>query len=213
MYEVCGQIPVRGLMMRDLDLDRALDAARPPSTADDARPRQAAVVLAQQVAISGEVPAARRKYRVKLIGGLGLSLVLVGGAAAAAAPILMDWPPWESDAMIEREFPIPGGDNASCAVGVRVLADEATAGADGDARLEKARHFLETHDWSSLETITIEEIPAEELEGLRRQGISDELILTMNVSEQVGDAFQVGGYLGDGVSLEQAARCGPKDSE
>jgi len=199
--------------MRDLDLDRALDAARPPSAADDPRAGELATLLAQQVAVSSEVPAARREHRWKVIGGLGLSLVLVGGAAAAATPILMNWPPWEPDAVIEREIPVGGDDTASCMVVVRVLADEATARADGDTRLDEARDFLETHDWSSLEATTIEEIPTEELEGSRRQGISDELILTMHVSNQVTDAFAAAGYLGDGVSLEQAARCNPKVSE
>ena len=202
---------IRGVLM--LDLDRALEAGQPSSAVDDPRVNELAVLLAQQVGTSDEVPAARRKHRVKLIGGFALSLVLVGGAAAAAAPALMEWPPWEPDAMVEREFPVSGDEDASCMVVARVVPDDATAGSDQGARLDRARDFLETHDWSSLQTLTIADIPADELEGPRRQGMADQMILTMQISDQIGEAFDAGGYLGDGVSLEQAGRCSPKDPE
>lgn len=194
--------------MRDVDLDRVLDRARPSSAADDPRARELAVLLAQQIAAAAPVPTVRRKHRAELIGGIGLTLVLLGGAAAAATPLLMEWPPWESDAVIERVFPVSGGADAACVVIARVTPDAATAGPDQESRLDHAREFLETHDWSAIETMAIGDIPPEDLVGPRRQGLTDQTILTTQVSDQVGQAFESSGHLGDGVSLELAARCG-----
>ncbi|MFP7834630.1 hypothetical protein [Marisediminicola sp. LYQ134] len=111
--------------------------------------------------------------------------------------------------MIEREFPVAGG-AASCTVLVRVMPDDVTAGADQEARLREARAFLAENDWSTLEATTIDSIPTAELAGKRRQGVSDELILTMHVSDQVFIALDTAGHMGEGVRLEQASRCSPE---
>ena len=198
--------------MREADLDALLEEAFPQGTASGSRAKELAILLAQQVSVSEVSPAARRGHKGKMALGAGLSLVLLGGAGAAAAPVLMDWPPWEPDLAIEREFPVAGVGDAACTVVVRVSTDDATAGDDQDARLNDARKFLEQHDWSDLESATLASLPSNDVAGARAQGIADPLILTMHLSDQIGAAFAAAGYLGNGVSLEQSGSCA-RDSE
>jgi hypothetical protein len=196
------------------DLDEALAKARPLSATDHPRIREKAVLLAHQVASSQQSPRSRRKHSWQLIGGLSLSLVLIGGAAAVAAPLWSGWPFWEPDTVIERTFPVLGDDgDPTCVVVARVVADDQTATSDQEERLAAARHFLATYEWSSLENATIEDLPTEHVRELRELGLSDELILAREVSDQIGAELSNRGHMGEGVALEQAVRCDDGDIE
>jgi hypothetical protein len=208
MYEVKAAPKCRQLGVRmERSIEQRLDEVG--STSVYEQPAVAAAVreLVRTVAASDGAKVGRRRHRIKMIAGLCLALVLGGGTAATAGPALLAWAPWAPDAVIERAFPISGSaGSASCAVIVRVVPDPQTGGSDADTRLREAREFLQQHDWTTLDA-SIADIPAKELRGMTAQGISEQLMLTLRVGDQVGAQFEAAGHLGRGVALESAGRC------
>lgn len=188
-------------------IEQRLDEAGAASISELPTVAAAAQDLARTVATSDGVKTERRRHKIKMVSGLCAALVLGGATAATAGPAIVEWAPWEPDVMVERSFPLSDtGSTASCAVIVRVTRDERTAGPDADARLRDAREFLQEQDWSSLDA-SIADIPPRDLKAMTAQGISEPLMLTMRIGDQVDAKFEAAGHLGRGVVVESVGRC------
>jgi hypothetical protein len=191
-----------------LDIQQRVEEARPVNVADDHVVDRLARGLAHSIAETSTARGTRRRPRMQLMTALTLGFVAIGGTAAAAVPALISWAPWEPDIVVERSFPLTGSDAVQdCVTVIRVMPDAATAGINAGDRLRAARAFLRDNDWTHI-SANLADIPAKEREGMERQGISESMMLTMQVNDQITAAFADEGHLGDGVRLELSARCG-----
>lgn len=190
-----------------MEIQQRVEEARPANVTDNPVVDHLAHDLAYSIAQTAAAQRRRRRPRIRLITALTLGFLAVGGTAAAAVPALISWAPWEPDIVVERSFPIPGNDDVNhCVTVIRVMPDAATEGSDGDERVRAARAFLQDNDWSTLDA-DLADIPAKDREGMERQGISEQLMLTMQINDQITGAFSDAGHLGDGVRLDLSARC------
>lgn len=185
----------------------------------------------QAAAIARAVVAAETRERPRVsrlrrfLGGvtLGIGIVGLGITAAAAAPAVIDWLGWTPDVVAQRSFDLDLGDGPElglCEVFVRVTPEyrhHDLSDAEVDKRTEEARRFLTEHDWEPLiGSITEGEIQAAFAAEVAQRSVpmsdgtmpppaSMSLVVAQLMGERISNEFQKGGYLRQGVGLEEAA--------
>lgn len=207
------------------ELDELVRGAAPRGLGDETGAADRARFLAQTVAIEskGVRPGARLR---KVFAGvaIGIGIVGVGVTAATAGPSMLAWVGWAPEAAVQRSFSIVEGDT-TCQVVARVLPEyRNVSDAEADRRTAEARVFLTQFDWErAVESITVAEVDAAYAREQERRApliaeaestgatpppaVSRGLVAADLMAERVQSAFDDGGYLRQGTSLEMAAEC------
>lgn len=221
------------------DLDSLVRKAAPRGWGDDPETAQHARQVAQAVADESRERQGSYRFR-RLLGGLALGVGIAGFGvtAATAGPTLLAWVGWEPEAMVQRSFDVVE-DGAVCQVVARVQPEyRGVSTEEADRRTGEARAFLATYDWDrAVESITPADIDAAfAVEQARRAPLIAEAerdgrdaeaeangvgvpptltkasVASQLMVEKLSAAFEAGGYLRGGTSLELASECsGPND--
>jgi len=126
--------------------------------------------------------------------------------AEPPAEITPSEPSWEPDLVVTRDYPDADGAPVECTTFLRVVAASENASDDVVAQVDAARAHLAVAEWTEVD-VSLDDMPADEQESRRAQGVSDPELQTMILSGLIYDDLAANGFTGTGLAHETFVTC------